>query len=196
VCVCVCVCSYKWTISWFHHCANIIDSRLYLHRLYFILSSMSCPLMTSVLAKAQSQRCWWSSKNRTIISLTQAASLRSTFSVYVFFENCLLTAKTHYCYVATYHPLRYTFIAMKVLVSLLINILGGLLHNPLLLWLSCKTQEIPHFCECVQVLNLTCSDSLIDNILIYVASGIFAGSAFCSFSYSYTVSSVLTVNPK
>lgn len=47
--------------------------------------------------------------------------------------------------------------------------------------------------EVVQVIKLACSDTLINNILIYLATSIFGGIPVCGiiFSYSQIVSSVL-----
>ncbi|MBZ3890361.1 Olfactory receptor 7G1 [Sciurus carolinensis] len=84
---------------------------------------------------------------------------------------------------------------LLVLVSLSISIVDGLLHTLMVLWLSfCKDLEIPHFfCELDQVIKLACSDTLIDNILIYIAASIFGGVPLSGiiFSYCNIVSSVL-----
>ena len=58
----------------------------------------------------------------------------------------------------------------------------------------CTDLEIPlFFCEVVQVIKLACSDTLINNILIYLATSIFGGIPVCGiiFSYIQIVSSVL-----
>ncbi|MBZ3884739.1 Olfactory receptor 7G2 [Sciurus carolinensis] len=58
----------------------------------------------------------------------------------------------------------------------------------------CIELEIPHFfCELAQVVKLACSDTLVENILIYVSSCIFVGVPLSGivFSYIYIMSSVL-----
>ncbi|XP_046299624.1 olfactory receptor 7G2-like [Marmota monax] len=116
-------------------------------------------------------------------------------------ENCLLTVMAYDRYVAICHPLRYTVImnpclcVQLILISLLISTVDALLHTLMVLRLSfCTALEIPHFfCELAQVIKLACSDTLINNLLVYLVSGVFAG-VFLSgiiFSYVHIVSSVL-----
>ncbi|XP_047387801.1 olfactory receptor 7G1-like, partial [Sciurus carolinensis] len=105
------------------------------------------------------------------------------------------------CYVAICHPLRYVVIMksclcfLLVLVSLFVSLWEALLHTLLLLSLSfCSALEIPHFfCELAQVLRLACSDTFINNILIYFAALMFGGLPLSGiiFSYIHIVSSVL-----
>ena len=71
----------------------------------------------------------------------------------------------------------------------------ALLHGLMVLRLSfCTDLEIPlFFCEVVQVIKLACSDTLINNILIYSAAGVFGGIPLFGivFSYIQIVSSIL-----
>ncbi|XP_012368861.1 olfactory receptor 7G2-like, partial [Octodon degus] len=81
------------------------------------------------------------------------------------------------------------------LFSLGISIVDGLLHSLMILRLSFSSVvEIPHFfCELPQIIKLTCSDTSVDNIVIYVAAVIFCGVPVFGimFSYTHIVSSVL-----
>ncbi|XP_015359409.1 olfactory receptor 7G2-like [Marmota marmota marmota] len=116
-------------------------------------------------------------------------------------ENFLLAAMAYDRYAAICHPLRYTAImnphlcVLLVMISLSISTVDALLHSLMLLRLSfCTDLEIPHFfCELDQVITLACSDTLINNLLIYVTAGIFAGVPLSGiiFSYLHIVSSVL-----
>uniref|UniRef100_I3N157 Olfactory receptor n=2 Tax=Ictidomys tridecemlineatus TaxID=43179 RepID=I3N157_ICTTR len=116
-------------------------------------------------------------------------------------ENCLLTVMAYDRYVAICHPLRYTVImnpclcVQLILISLLISTVDALLHTLMVLRLSfCTALEIPHFfCELAQVIKLACSDTLINNLLVYLVSGVFGGVFLCGiiFSYVHIVSSVL-----
>jgi olfactory receptor len=57
--------------------------------------------------------------------------------------------------------------------------------------------EIPHFfCELAQVIKLSCSDTLINNVLTYVTTFIFCIIPLCGIIFSYTkiVSSVLKIS--
>ncbi|MBZ3877841.1 Olfactory receptor 7G2 [Sciurus carolinensis] len=178
-----------------------VSSDSHLHTpMYFFLCSLSfndiC-LSSSIIPKmlvnilAQDQ------------SITYAGCLLQVCFVLVFMamESCLLAVMSYDRYVAICHPLRYTVImnptlcVLLVLVSLSISIVDGLLHTLMVLWLSfCTDLEIPHFfCELDQVIKLACSDTLIDNILIYIAACIFGGAPLSGiiFSYCHIVSSVL-----
>jgi olfactory receptor len=60
----------------------------------------------------------------------------------------------------------------------------------------CTELAISHFfCEVTQITKLACSDTFIDNILIYVSSCIFGGVPLSGIilSYVYIVSSVLSM---
>ncbi|XP_077885745.1 olfactory receptor 7G2-like [Ictidomys tridecemlineatus] len=136
-------------------------------------------------------------------SITYGACLSQVCFVIVFavLENFLLAVMAYDRYVAICHPLRYTVImnprlcVLLVLVSLLLSVADALLHTLLLLRLSfCTHLEMPHFfCELAHVIELSCSDTLTDNITVFVATCIFAGVPLCGiiFSYTHIVSSVL-----
>jgi olfactory receptor len=60
----------------------------------------------------------------------------------------------------------------------------------------CTDVEVPHFfCELLQVIRLSCSDTLINNILVYSGSSIFAGVPLSGIIFSYTqiISSILKI---
>ena len=123
---------------------------------------------------------------------------------FVCWENFLLLVMAYDRYVAICHPLRYTVIMnprlclQLILLSLFISIADALLHSLMVLRLSfCTDLEIPlFFCEVVQVIKLACSDTLINNILIYLAAGVFGGIPLFGiiFSYIQIVSSILKMS--
>ncbi|KAM4855480.1 olfactory receptor 7G2-like [Urocitellus parryii] len=178
-----------------------VNSDLHLHTpMYFLLSNLSFTdicLSTSTIPKmlvniqAQSP------------SISYTGCLSQVFFVLCFLvlENCLLTAMAYDRYVAICHPLMYTIImnpslcVMLVLISLFISTVDALLHTLMVLRLSfCTDLEIPHFfCELAQVIKPACSDTLINNILVYFFSIILAGSSLFGiiFSYAQIVSSLL-----
>ncbi|XP_059948181.1 olfactory receptor 7G1-like [Mesoplodon densirostris] len=136
-------------------------------------------------------------------SITYTGCLIQIYFVLVFasLESFLLAVMAYDRYVAICHPLRYTVIMNSrlclflILLSSFISILDALLHSLMVLQLTfCTNLEISlFFCEVVQVIKLACSDILINNILIYLAAGIFGGIPVCGIIFSYTqiVSSVL-----
>ncbi|XP_036775008.2 olfactory receptor 7G2-like [Manis pentadactyla] len=123
--------------------------------------------------------------------------------VFISFESSLLAVMAYDRHVAICHPLRYTVImtprlcVLLILLPLLLSIMDALLHSLMALRLSfCTNREIPHFfCELAQVIKLACSDTLINNILIYIVAGVFGGIPVSGIILSYTqiVSSVLRI---
>nr|XP_055200324.1 olfactory receptor 7G1-like [Nyctereutes procyonoides] len=179
--------------------AVICDSHLHTP-MYFFLSNLSFTdicLSTTTIPKmlvniqAEDQ------------SITYTGCLTQIYFILVFasLESFLLSVMAYDRYVAICHPLRYTVImnshlcGLLILLSLCINIVDALMHSLMVLQLSfCTELEIPlFFCEVVQVIKLACSDTLINNILIYFATSIFGGIPVCGIIFSYTqiVSSVL-----
>ncbi|XP_069352581.1 olfactory receptor 7G2-like [Eulemur rufifrons] len=178
-----------------------VSSDSHLHTpMYFFLSNLSLAdigLSTTTIPKmlvniqAQDQ------------SITYVGCITQVCFVLVFagLENCLLGAMAYDRYVAICNPLRYTIImndrlcGLMILLSLCLSVVDALLLSVMVLPLSfCTRLEIPlFFCELAQVLKLACSDTLINNILIYFAFCIFGGVPLSGIIFSYTqiVSSVL-----
>ncbi|XP_057565640.1 olfactory receptor 7G2-like [Hippopotamus amphibius kiboko] len=175
------------------------DSHLYVP-MYFFLSNLSftdiCISTTTIpkmLVNIQAQ----------IQHITYIGCLTQVGFVIGFggFEDFLLAAMAYDRYVAICHPLRYTVImnprlcVLLILLSLFISTVVSLLLSLMVLRLSfCQDLEIPHFfCELAQVIKLACSDTLINNILIYSVIGLFGGIPLLGIIFSYTqiVSSVL-----
>ncbi|XP_055285929.1 olfactory receptor 7G1-like [Moschus berezovskii] len=178
-----------------------VSSDSHLHTpMYFFLSNLSvndiCLSTTTIpkmLVNIQTQNQ----------SITYTGCLTQICFVLVFasLESSLLAVMAYDRYVAICHPLRYTVImspclcGLVILLPLFIIIMDALLHTLMLLQLTfCTDLEIPlFFCEVVQVIKLACSDTLINNILIYLATSIFGGIPVCGIIFSYVriVSSVL-----
>ncbi|MBZ3873956.1 Olfactory receptor 7G1 [Sciurus carolinensis] len=179
----------------------VFGSDSHLHTpMYFFLSNLSftdISLRTITVPKmlVNIQR-----QSKTI-SYTSCLSQVYFAVVFVGMENFLLAAMAYDRYVAICHPLRYIVImnlqlcVLMILFSLCISFMDALLHSLMLLRLSfCTDLEIPHFfCELAQMIKLSCSDTLINNILIYIAACVFSGLPLSGiiFSYTHIVSSVL-----
>ena len=115
----------------------------------------------------------------------------------------LLSVMAYDRFVAICHPLRYATImkpqlcGLLLLASWIMSLLDSLLRGLLVLRLSfCTDLEIPHyFCEINQVIQLACSDALLNVIEMYVATvlmGVIPLSGI-AVSYSRIVSSILRI---
>ncbi|XP_075824102.1 olfactory receptor 7G2-like [Microtus pennsylvanicus] len=137
-----------------------------------------------------------------IQSISYAGCLTQVCLVLFFagFESCILAAMAYDRYVAICYPLSYTIImnshscGLIILFSILISILNmGLLGLMVLRLSFCTNLEISlFFCELSQVMKLACSDTLVHNILIYLATFIFGGIPISGIIFSY-VQIVLSV---
>uniref|UniRef100_A0A8D0W921 Olfactory receptor n=1 Tax=Sus scrofa TaxID=9823 RepID=A0A8D0W921_PIG len=182
--------------------AIISDSHLHTP-MYFFLSNLSfadfCFTSTTIpkmLMNLQTERK----------VITYAGCLSQTFFFIVFgcLDNLLLTVMAYDRFVAICHPLNYTVImnpqvcGMLALGSWCISITGSLLGTLTLLRLSfCRNLNISQFfCDLPEVLKLACSDTLINNIVLYfvtIALGAFPLSGIL-FSYSQIFSSILRIS--
>ncbi|XP_062967615.1 olfactory receptor 7G2-like [Cynocephalus volans] len=179
--------------------AVISDSHLHTP-MYFLLSnlsftdiSLSTATIPKMLVNIQAQHS----------SITYTGCLTQIYFVLVLscLENFLLGVMAYDRYVAICHPLKYTVImnprlsVLMILLSLSISVGVSLLHSLMLLRLSfCTDPGIPlFFCEVVQVIKLACSDTLINNILIYFAACMLGGIPLSGiiFSYVHIASAVL-----
>nr|XP_023398233.1 olfactory receptor 7G2-like [Loxodonta africana] len=178
-----------------------VSSASHLHTpMYFFLSILSftdiCFSTTTIpnmLANIQAQ-------NHSIIyigCLTQVCFVL----VFTGLENFLLAAMGYDRYVTICPPQTYTIIVntclygLLSLLSLLISIVNALLHSLMVLHPSfCTDLEIPRFfCELDQIVNLACSDTIINYILVYFVATVWGGvpPSGIIFSYTQVVSSTL-----
>ncbi|XP_054548896.1 olfactory receptor 7A17-like [Talpa occidentalis] len=139
-------------------------------------------------------------------AITYAGCLSQVF-FYIFFgglDTFLLTAMAYDRFVAICHPLHYTvimnpqFCGLLLLASWVLSLLNSLLHSLMVLRLSfCSQLQIPHFfCDLDQVIQLACSDTFLNELVIYVAAGVVGIIPLSGilFSYSKIVSSVLKIS--
>ncbi|XP_044903252.1 olfactory receptor 7A17-like [Felis catus] len=116
----------------------------------------------------------------------------------------LLSVMAYDRFVAICHPLHYTIIVnprlcgLLVLVSWIMCVLHSLLQSLMMLRLSfCTHLHIPHFfCELNQMLQLACSDTFLNNVVMYLAAVLLAGGPFIGILYSYSkiVSSICRIS--
>ncbi|XP_012584389.1 PREDICTED: putative olfactory receptor 7A2 [Condylura cristata] len=110
----------------------------------------------------------------------------------------LLTMIAYDHFVAICHPLHYTVImnlrlcGLLVLVSWILSALNALLESLMVLRLSfCADLEIPHFfCEVSWVIPPACSDTFVNNMVVYFAALLLGGGPLFVSSNSKLVSSI------
>ncbi|XP_023572555.1 olfactory receptor 7D4-like isoform X2 [Octodon degus] len=181
-----------------------VSSDSHLHTpMYFFLSNLSfvdiCLTSTTVpkmLVNIQA-------KNQGI-SYVECLTQVYFFNMFLGMDNFLLTVMAYDRFVAICHPLNYTVImnpqlcGLLVLISWIIMFWVSLIHILLMKQLTFSTgTEIPHFfCELTEMLKVANSDSLINNIFLYVVTallGVFPVSGIL-FSYFHIVSTLLRMS--
>ncbi|XP_040846038.1 olfactory receptor 7A10-like [Ochotona curzoniae] len=109
-------------------------------------------------------------------------------------DDFLLAVMAYDRFVAICHPLHYTVImnpqlcVQLVLLCWTISVLYALLHSLLVLRLSFGTHvEIPHFfCELNQVIHRACSDTFLNDLMMYLAAVLVGGGPLAGILYSYS----------
>ncbi|MBZ3881047.1 Olfactory receptor 7A17 [Sciurus carolinensis] len=182
--------------------ATISDSHLHTP-MYFFLSNLSfvdiCFTSTTVpkmLVNIQTQ-----SK-----AITYAGCITQIYFFLVFIEldNILLTVMAYDRYMAICHPLHYTALmtpqlcGLLVLMCWIVSVLHALLQSLMVLRLSFPTHlEIPHFfCELNQLVQLACSDTFLNDLVVYFALVLLVTCPLACILYSYSkiVSSIRAIS--
>ncbi|XP_049496017.1 olfactory receptor 7C1-like [Panthera uncia] len=171
--------------------------------MYFFLSNLSladiCFTSTTV-----PKMLWNIQTQSTIITYEGCLSQIFFFIVFGCLDNLLLTSMAYDRFVAICHPLHYSiimngqFCGLLALGSWCLSIMGSLLETLTLLRLSfCTNMEIPHFfCDLPEVLKLACSDTFVNTMVVYSATGLLAVIPFNGILLSYfqIVSSILNIS--
>ncbi|KAM6216814.1 olfactory receptor 7A17-like [Rhynchocyon petersi] len=182
--------------------ATIRDSRLHTP-MYFFLSNLSLTdigfISTTVpkmLINIQMQK--------KIITYEGCITQMYFFMHFGALDSFLLTVMAYDRFVAVCHPLHYTVImnhrvcGLLLLLSWVLTLLDSLVHSLMILRLSfCTELEIPHFfCELNQVIQVACSDTFLNYLVIYFAIGILGVMSLTGILFSYTkiVSSILRIS--
>ncbi|XP_016078747.1 PREDICTED: olfactory receptor 7D4-like [Miniopterus natalensis] len=178
------------------------DSRLHTP-MYFFLSNLSfvdicftSTIVPKMLVNIQAQS--------KAISYIECLIQVFFFMIFIGMDNFLLTAMAYDRYVAICHPLHYTVImnprlcGSLVLMSWFIIFWVALVHILLMRRLTfCINSEIPHFfCDLAEIFKVACSDTLINDIFMYVTTsllGVFPLTGIL-FSYCKIVSSLMKMS--
>ncbi|XP_036986641.2 olfactory receptor-like protein DTMT [Artibeus jamaicensis] len=177
-----------------------LDSHLHTP-MYFFLSNLSfCDLcfssvtMPKLLQNMQSQ----------VPSIPYVGCLVQMY-FFLFFgdlESLLLVAMAYDRYVAICSPLHYTTIMSPklcvslVVLSLVLTMSNALLHTFLVARLWFCDNKIPHFfCDMSALLKLSCSDTGVNELMIFIMGGLIVVIPFLLIIMSYVriVSSILKV---
>ncbi|XP_054418156.1 olfactory receptor 7A10-like [Pteronotus mesoamericanus] len=119
-------------------------------------------------------------------------------------DDFILTVMAYDRHVAICHPLHYIvimnprFCGRLVLVSWIMSVLNSLIESLMVLDLPfCSDLEIPHFfCELKQVVQLACSDTFLNDMVMYFSAGLLGGCPLAGILYSYSkiVSSICAIS--
>ncbi|XP_051831510.1 olfactory receptor 7A10-like [Antechinus flavipes] len=180
-----------------------IVSDFHLHTpMYFFLSNLSFVDLCVVSTTVPNMLVSILTENKAI-SFADCLTQMYFFTVLGVLDNFLLTAMAYDRFVAICHPLHYSAImnprlcGLLVLLSWIISLLDSLLHTLMVTRLSfCTDHAIQHFfCDLTEVLKLSCSDTLINYILVYILAGLLAILPITGilFSYIQICSSILKI---
>ncbi|KAG3280417.1 olfactory receptor 7E24-like, transcript variant X2 [Ictidomys tridecemlineatus] len=180
-----------------------VSSDPHLHTpMYFFLSNLSLTDICFISTTVPKMIVDIQTHSRAI-SYMGCLTQMSLFASFVCMDDMLLTVMAYDRFVAICHPLRYPvtmnpgFCGFLVTVSLLISLFNSLLHSLIILqFVYFKDVEISNFfCDPSQLLNLACSDTFTNNIVIYIIIGIFGFLPISGilFSYCKIVSSIMRI---
>ncbi|XP_037363851.1 olfactory receptor 7A10-like [Talpa occidentalis] len=161
--------------------------------MYFFLSNLSfvdiCFTSTTI-----PKMLWNIQTQSKLITYASCLTQLHFFLLFAYLDDFILSAMAYDRFVAICHPLHYTvimntrFCQLLALVCWVASILASLLHGLMVLRLSFHTiVEIPHFfCEINQVIHHACSDTFLNDILIYISLVLLGGIPLSAILYSYS----------
>ncbi|XP_045402557.1 olfactory receptor 7A17-like [Lemur catta] len=179
-------------------------SHSHLHTpMYFFLSNLSfsdiCLVSTTVPKMLVNVKT-----HSKVISYAGCVTQMYFFVLFAVLDSFLLTVMAYDRFVAICHPLHYAvtvnprLCGLLVLVSWIMSALDALLESLVVLWLSfCTDLEIPHFfCELNQVVHLACSDTFLNDMVMYFSAILLGGGSLAGIVYSYSkiVSSIRAIS--
>ncbi|XP_006162356.1 olfactory receptor 7A17 [Tupaia chinensis] len=182
--------------------ATISDSHLHTP-MYFFLSNLSFAdiCLTSTIIPKMLVNIQTQSK---VITYKACITQMYFFLHFLGLDSFLLTVMAYDRYVAICHPLHYTVImnprlcGLLVLASWIMCTLHSLLQSLMVLRLAfCTHLKIPHFfCELNQIVQLACSNTFFNDMVIYLAAVLLGCGCLAGILYSYCkiVSSIRAIS--
>ncbi|XP_006106212.1 olfactory receptor 7A17-like [Myotis lucifugus] len=171
-----------------------VSSDSHLHTpMYFFLSNLS--LVDICFTSTTVPKMLWNIQTQSrVITYEGCITQMYFFILFAGLDDFLLAVMAYDRYVAICHPLHYMIImnsqlcGLLVLVSCIMWALNSLLQSLMVLRLSfCTDLEIPHFfCELKQVIQLACSDTFLNNMVMYFVTVLLAGGPLAGIIYSYS----------
>jgi len=171
-----------------------VSSDPHLHTpMYFFLSNLSfvdiCFTSTTI-----PKMLWNIQMQNKVITYEGCITQVHFFALFVGLDDFLLTVMAYDRFVAICHPLHYKVImsawicGLLVLVSWVINVLHSFLQTLMVLSLSFSREVIiPHyFCELKQLVQLACSDTFLNDMVMYFATVLLGGVPLAGILYSYS----------
>ena len=128
------------------------------------------------------------------ITYADCISQMSVFLVFAELDNFLLAVMAYDRYIAICHPLRYSSILTGMLCAQMVALchvlshLHALLHTFLMgRLIFCADNRIPHFfCDLSPLLKLACSDTSLNDIMVYTVGALPIITPFVGILTSYT----------
>uniref|UniRef100_A0A8W4FCL7 G-protein coupled receptors family 1 profile domain-containing protein n=1 Tax=Sus scrofa TaxID=9823 RepID=A0A8W4FCL7_PIG len=180
-----------------------VSSDSHLHKpMYFFLSNLSfvdiCFTSTTI------PKMLWDIQTQCKV-ITYEGCLTQIYFYILFggLDDFLLTVMAYDRFVAICHPLHYTVImnpqlcGILVLINWIISVLYSLLQTIMVLKLSFynKVKISHYFCELNQMVHLACSDTFLNDMVMYFAGLLLGGGPLAAILYSYSkiVSSICRI---
>ncbi|XP_058146447.1 olfactory receptor 7A10-like [Dasypus novemcinctus] len=172
--------------------AIITDSHLHTP-MYFFLSNLSFTDICFTSTTVPKMLLNIQTKSKTI-TYENCLSQMFFFMLFGQLDISLLTVMAYDRFVAICHPLHYMVImnaqvcGRLLLASWLLSVFVSLLHDLMVLRLSfCTELEMSQFfCELNQVVQLACSDTFLNDLVIYFEAGLLAVIPLTGILYSYS----------
>ncbi|XP_070270120.1 olfactory receptor 7A10-like [Myotis yumanensis] len=171
-----------------------VSSDSHLHTpMYFFLSNLS--LVDICFTSTTVPKMLWNIQTQSkVITYAGCITQMYFFILFAVTDDFILTVMAYDRYVAICHPLHYTVImnpqlcGLLVLVSWIMSALYCMLQSLMVLRLSfCTCLEVPHFfCELNQMVQLACSDTFLNKMVVCFEIGLMGGGPFVCIIYSYS----------